>query len=277
MGFIRDKTIGMSYSVDKDGASMSRNFIVSNLPNLSSTLYLATQSAGIPQMWQAHESIPNLYVNSISAVPFAGDSRINVAVTCNYNWLNLQNGQFRLTGSRQVIHANKDPATQKFFTVTYGVGNQGLQAVFGAALAAAGLGNKSNYCDFDVFTCHLSLEFQRIESGNPKKKAAQYVGTTNSDAGWQGIGKQGEWLCESINGEQIGAGNYLNNYCFQRAPEGWFQLGFFQDSFTRIVPADVTSQVINVAKCQKSQQVANGIYCYAPEQQAFSGLNIPNA
>lgn len=277
----RDQVKGMGYSVDKDGPSMVRNFVVGGLPNLPTTLYLATISPGIPQMWQAHESIPGLFVNSINSRPLGGDSRTGCVVQASYNWLNLgpSGGQFRLTGSRQVIHANKDPATQKFFTVTYSPPIAQIGGVFGSITA---FGNEvSNYCDFDIFTCHLTLEFQRIESGNPKKKATQYVGTTNSDAGWQGIGKAGQWLCESINGEQIGAAGggsmYLTNYSFQYAPEFWFQLGFYQDDFTHIVPTDIASTTVNPAQCQKTAQVANGIYCYAPMQQAFSGLNIPNS
>lgn len=276
---IKDQVKGMAYSVDKSGGNLTRNFIVSNLPDQSNTLYLALLASGIPKMWQAHESIPGLWVNSLSSKPMGGDSRISCNVSAVYSWLNLgQNGgQFRLTGSRQVIHANKDPSTQKFFTVTYTSGGANIGGVFGAIQVAGNA--KSNYCDFDVFTCHLTLEFTRIENAIPKLKASQYVGTTNSDAGWQGIGGQGQWLCESINAEQIGGGasQYNVSYSFTFAPEFWFQLGFFQDSFTRVVPADITGQVINPAQCQKTAQVANGIYCYAPKQTAFSGLKIPTA
>lgn len=272
---VEDRVIGAKYGYDVSGGKATRIFTVKNLPNQSNMLYLACfaqdsiTNLRIPRYGQAHETIPGIYCQSVDAEPLGRESRINAIVTCGYGWNVIGGGtvQVRLSGMRSVQRANKDPISGNFFTVTY-------QAPGGVPLSTA-------YVQFDIYTSHLVLEISRLENVSPKLKSAAYCGKTNQEAGWQGIGgnAKGLWLCQNIDGNTVGANAWMVNYKFEYAPEGWVQLGYWEDNATHIPAFNVIPTLKDIQALTVSGQVlgpGSGVTAQVPTMLPFSPLQIPN-
>lgn len=318
---IEDVVTGMTYSVDKDGGALLRNFTVTGLDSVSGptgtsqTLYLASlardQVTGfvMPRIFQQHESIPGLFVQNLNFEPQGGISRTNVTAKLKYGWQSFGLGsvQVKITGTRNVLHATRDPVTGNLFVVTYtspgagqvggavGGGGGNAPAVFkiaGAPAAPVAPITGSNLVLFDISSYHLTLEVQRVEAGSPKQKAAAYVGRVNSDPGWQGVGgsRARLWICQSIEGSQIQNGYFNVTYVFEYAPEGHWQIGLYQDPNTHITPPDVYLAAgfkgpggqalapVGWAITAPGQigGIGSGVYGYVPPAVPFAALNIPS-
>jgi hypothetical protein len=278
-----DVVDGMAYSIDRDGGSLDRRFVVKGLDSISGpvgdsqTLWLAsvavdyTSGISIPQYGQSHPTIPFIFCQQVQCRPHG---RFQAIVTAHYGWQSYALGQvqIKITGTRNVLRANKDPTTQQPFVVTYtqpamaGFVN-GLPIVFAPQTG-------SNLCQFDISSFHIVVEFTRVDYFSPLQLSAQYAGCTNMEPGWQGVGSQPNlWMCQSINGFIIQNGWYVNTYVFEYAPEGWWQVQKYEDPATHIIPTNVlTTALIPL----RSGQIANGIYAYVPNQQSFSSLGLPN-
>lgn len=314
----KDLVVGTTYSFDKDGGKMDRYFCVRGLSSLtgsqtgtSQTIYLATIARDtttgftIPQYGQVHESIPGLFCQNVQAKPLANDSRDACMVICHYGWQSFSLGQvqIRLTGTRNVLHANRDPTTGNLFVVTYnqpagkpagGIVNVQITALGNFPVnivKAAPPQNVSQLCEFNISNFHLTLEVSRVETQSPKRKAAAYVGRVNQEVNWQGVGggKARQWICQSIEGTIMQNGWYNVTYVFEFAPEGWWQIALYQDPATHIIPGDVLEAAANGAGVvgnvgilnigwafAKNGQIANGQYGYTPDSVPFNALNIPN-
>ena len=273
-----DQVIGSAYSVDVSGGAATRVFSVAGLPNVPNMLYLATitpdSTTGfrIPVYGQGHPSIPGLYCQKIDAAPLAGESRINAKITCSYGWYVLggPNVQVRISGMRSVNHANRDPVTGRFFQITY---------VAPAANGVAKIGRC--YAQFDIYTSNLVAEVTRLEKFSPKQKSAQYCGKVNSEAGWQGVGGNlpALWMCQNIDGTQLGANAWNVCYRFEYNPYGWAQVGEFQDDATGKIPTDIIAPTIpQLLAIQQSGQFGffgSGVSVQVPTRIPFNALNIP--
>lgn len=299
-----DVTSGMKYSFDKDGGQLDRRFSVSGLPGptgSSQSLYLATvaQDAvtgiGIPRYGQSHPTIPGLFCQKVESVPLAGTSRIAAMVTCHYGWQSFSLGQIQITitGTRNVLHANRDPATHQPFIVTY---KSPAGAAGGGAAGAGGGGGPSpaifsviindavapkisrQLCEFNISTFHLVLKVQRVETSSPKTKAAAFAGKVNIEPGWQGVGggQSRLWMCQSIEGTIMQNGWYNVTYVFEFAPEGWWQVGLYTNPADHQIPSDIfNTDVTQLIQVSTTGQIANGQFLYVPFPAAFSALNIP--
>jgi hypothetical protein len=263
------RAIGSAYSFDVSGSAATRVIPVEGLGSNEDMLYQAVLSTGIVY-GQPHPTIPGIFCQSVSAAPLAGESRINAIVTAQYGWYCISGGQVqvRLSGMRSVLHANKDPVTGGTFQVTY---------------TAPGGKSASNLCLFDIYSSHLVAEVVQLETQSPKIKSTQYVGRVNSEAGWQGVGGYGGntpglWLCQNIDGQQVGNGNYIVTYRFEFAPEGWTQLAWYEDANTHIIPADIqlSFSPAYLASLTISGPINNGIIAQVPTQVPFNALGLPN-
>lgn len=294
---------------------MDRVFTVTGLDAISGptgtsqTIYLASiaqdQTTGfrIPQVFQSHESVPGLFVQTVNVEPQA-NSRINAVVKCHYKWQSFGLGsiQVKITGTRNVLHANRDPTSGQLFVVNYtcpaGQPGGGIAVKQPTGMAVSFIINDvvpkkivSQLCEFNVSNFHLVLEVQRVEKGSPKKKAVSYVGSVNSEVGWQGVGspKPALWMCQSIEGSVIQPGFWNVTYVLEYAPEGWWQIGLYQDPANHLIPSDVLNDpgikaitgpngpgILRTGPVGlPGQNSLNGELGYSPRLTAFNGLNLP--
>jgi hypothetical protein len=249
MATITDIIDGASLSVDRQGITTTRVFIVEGLTGSEhSRLQSALTADGIPSRGDAHPSSTSYRVDSLRVDPI-DDSPSKARITVTYKpWLprrfvpdDTQDCDVQIGASLQEVESVYDYSGDPII-VTHNEIDQRGKVTKSVVI--------------------LTLQLTRRETSNPRAKAQTYTGKVNYGT-WLNDPPH-SWLCKSISGHSDDGGDsYMVTYEFQRQLPDWDVEVAWVDPATGEHPVDLVEDV--------------GIkWVQIYESINFSGLNLGN-